>query len=169
MWSDDVPFLRYGAWQMKLLFLMLGYFSPFYPPNSPKNQYFGKIKKNTGDIIILKMCTKNYDQMMYGSWDMVCNRWTDGRTKKVIYRVPHLKNGIKKKYYSNKFLNCLLVGWSKFHKRDPSSIWKVISPTLGSIFLFIWKKKIFVDRIYQLRNFDTNVRGCHLSCLLNMT
>ena len=23
-----------------------------------------------GDIIILHMCTKNYDQMMYGSWDM---------------------------------------------------------------------------------------------------
>ena len=23
-----------------------------------------------GDIIILQMCTKNYDQMMYGSWDM---------------------------------------------------------------------------------------------------
>ena len=28
------------------------------------------------------MCTKIYDQMMYGSWDMVCDRqkgrWTDG-------------------------------------------------------------------------------------------
>ena len=29
------------------------------------------------------MCPKNYDQMMYGSWDMVCNRWTeaDGPTE----------------------------------------------------------------------------------------
>ena len=27
-----------------------------------------------GDIIILHMCTKNYDQMMYGSWDMVRDR-----------------------------------------------------------------------------------------------
>ena len=26
-----------------------------------------KMKKTPGDIIILHMCTKNYDQMMYGS------------------------------------------------------------------------------------------------------
>ena len=30
-----------------------------------------------GDIIILQMCTKNYDQMMYGSGDMVRDGWTD--------------------------------------------------------------------------------------------
>ena len=39
------------------------------------------------NIIILKMCTKNYDQMMHGSWDMARNgqkdRRTDGRTEKV--------------------------------------------------------------------------------------
>ena len=52
----------------------MGYFLPFYPPNSPKNQNFEKMKKNPGDIIILHMCTKNYDQMMYGSWDMVHDR-----------------------------------------------------------------------------------------------
>ena len=37
------------------------------PPNSLKNQNFEKMKKTTGDIIILNRCTKNYDQMMYGS------------------------------------------------------------------------------------------------------
>ena len=31
-------------------------------------------KKTPGDIIMLRMSIKNYDQMMYGSWDMVCNR-----------------------------------------------------------------------------------------------
>ena len=31
----------------------------------------------TGNIIILYMYNKNYDQMMYSSWDMVLNRWTD--------------------------------------------------------------------------------------------
>ena len=35
------------------------------------------MKKMPGDIIIVYMCTKNYDQMMYGSWDIVCNRWMD--------------------------------------------------------------------------------------------
>ena len=39
-----------------------------------------KCKKMPGDIIILEMCTKNYDEVMYGSSDMVCNRLTHGWT-----------------------------------------------------------------------------------------
>ena len=52
----------------------MGYFLPFYPPNCLKNQNFEKIKKKPADIIILHKCTKNYDQMMYDSWDMVRDR-----------------------------------------------------------------------------------------------
>ena len=41
------------------------------------------MKKTTG-IIILHICTKNHDYMMYGSWDMVCDgqmdEWTDGKS-----------------------------------------------------------------------------------------
>ena len=73
LWSDNVQFLRYGAWQM-LLFFILGHFLPFYSPTSPENQNFEKILKMPRDIIILHMCTKHYDQMMYGSWDMVRDR-----------------------------------------------------------------------------------------------
>ena len=76
LWSDDVRFLRYVARQMLLLFLILGYFLPFYPPNSLKNQNFEKMKKTPEDIIILHTCTKNYNQMMYTSWYMgrdICN------------------------------------------------------------------------------------------------
>ena len=54
------------------------YFKPFFallPPNNPKSQNFGKIKKSSGDIITLHMCTINDNHMMYGSWDMEC----DGR------------------------------------------------------------------------------------------
>ena len=47
--------------------IILGYFLPFYPPNSQKNQNFEKMKKMPGDITILYMFTKNYDGMMYGS------------------------------------------------------------------------------------------------------
>ena len=52
------------------------------------------MKKTPGDIIILHMCTKNYNQMMYGSWDMVrhgrTDKWTNGKSD--TYRwVPHLK------------------------------------------------------------------------------
>ena len=32
------------------------------------------MKKTPGDIIILHMCTKSYDQMMYGSCDVVRDR-----------------------------------------------------------------------------------------------
>ena len=35
------------------------------------------MKKTPGDIIILHMCTENYDEMMYGSWGMVYNGQTD--------------------------------------------------------------------------------------------
>ena len=95
LWSDDVSSLRYGARRMQ--FFILGHFLRFYSPNSPKNQNFEKMKKTPGDIITLHMCTKKYDQMMYGSWDMLrdgrtdvqmdvrmderTDRWTDGRKK----------------------------------------------------------------------------------------
>ena len=32
------------------------------------------MKKFAGDIIILHMCTKNHNNLMYGSWDMECDR-----------------------------------------------------------------------------------------------
>ena len=53
---------------------MLDYFLPFYPPNSPKNENFKKMKTMPGDVIILHKCTKNHDHMLYYSWDMVRDR-----------------------------------------------------------------------------------------------
>ena len=40
-------------------------FCPFNSLTTQKNQNLGKMKKTPVDIIILHMCTKNYDQMMY--------------------------------------------------------------------------------------------------------
>ena len=71
-WSYAILFLRYGAWRMKLLLFMLGYFLPLYPHNSPKNEKFKKMKKMLRDIIILHVCTKIHDHMLYCSWDMAC-------------------------------------------------------------------------------------------------
>ena len=45
-------------------------FCLFTPPNNSKNQNFETMKKISGDIIILHMCTKNDNHMMHGSWDM---------------------------------------------------------------------------------------------------
>ena len=57
---------------------------------------FTKMKKMLADII-LHMRTKNYDQMMYGSWEVLCNKQTNRCThgKSNIERwVTHLKNGL---------------------------------------------------------------------------
>ena len=80
-WSYAILFLGYGAWRMWLLFFILGYILPFYPPSNPKNQNLKKkMTKMSRNIIILHMYSKNYDQMMYNSWNTVHNGRTDGRT-----------------------------------------------------------------------------------------
>ena len=66
--SYDVWFMRYGAWQTEF-FVILDRFLPFYPTNNPKNQHFQRMEKSPEDII-LHMCTKNDNHMMYGSWDI---------------------------------------------------------------------------------------------------
>ena len=39
------------------------------------------MKNASGDMIILHLCTTNYDQMMYSSWDMAGDRWKDRQKK----------------------------------------------------------------------------------------
>ena len=46
-------------------------FCPFTPLTARKINILKKWRKAPGDIIVLHKCTKNYDQMMYSSWDMV--------------------------------------------------------------------------------------------------
>ena len=58
--------MLYYSWDMardrcKCSFFYFGLFLPFYAPNSSKNQNFKKMKKVPGDIIMLQMCTENYD------------------------------------------------------------------------------------------------------------
>ena len=60
--------------------LFFALFHPHPTPKHPKKSKFWK-KKKPGDIIILHKCTKNYDQMMYSSWDMVHDGQTDKRTE----------------------------------------------------------------------------------------
>ena len=65
------------------------FFCPFIPLSSQKLKILKKMKKVPGDNIILHMCNKNY-----GSWDMLCNGWTDGwmnRKSDILRWAPHLK------------------------------------------------------------------------------
>ena len=52
---------------------ILDYFLPFYHPNNLENQHLEKLNKIPGDII-LRSCTTNENDMMYGSLDMERNR-----------------------------------------------------------------------------------------------
>ena len=53
-----------------------GLFFALFPQGAmdPENQNFEKIKKTHEDNITLHICTINDSHMMYGSWDMECNR-----------------------------------------------------------------------------------------------
>ena len=54
-------------------------FCPFNSLTAQKIKILKKWKKKPGDIIILHMCTKNYDEMICASWDMVhdgCNSFS---------------------------------------------------------------------------------------------
>ena len=62
----DVWLHRYKAQQTEV-FVILGHFLPFDPPNNLKNQNFENMKKLPEDIIILHLHTTNDDHMMYGS------------------------------------------------------------------------------------------------------
>ena len=59
-------------------FVILGHILPFYPPNNLENQNFEKMKKVHGHSIILHVCTINDNHIMYGSWDMECDRQNFG-------------------------------------------------------------------------------------------
>ena len=62
---------------------MLGYFCNFILLAAQKTKIKkNKRKKMPGNIIILHIRTKNYDHLMYDSWDMIY----DGQTEKVTYR-----------------------------------------------------------------------------------
>ena len=82
------------------IFVILDHFLSFYPPMDPENQNFGKINNTPVDISILQICTRNHSHMVYGSWDMKCNRqnllsfWTSfySFTPLTTWKIKILKN-----------------------------------------------------------------------------
>ena len=69
----EVRFLRHGVRETKFC-AILDQFLPFYALKNPEDLNFVKIEKEFGDVIILHMCNKNRNHMMYTSSDMECNR-----------------------------------------------------------------------------------------------
>ena len=61
-------------------FYYFGLFFALLSPKRPKKSNFKTMKKTPGDIIILHICTKNYDLMLYSFWDIVRDRLMDRQT-----------------------------------------------------------------------------------------
>ena len=72
--------MRYSSWDTEwdIAFCRFGPFStllpPPLPPNNPINQNFEKMKKTSGDVIILNLHINKHDHMMYAYSDMECDR-----------------------------------------------------------------------------------------------
>ena len=70
-WSYDVYFLRY---EVRQNFLQFWAIFPFTSLATWKVKILKNWKKAPVDIILLHICTTNENHMIYGSWDMRCNR-----------------------------------------------------------------------------------------------
>ena len=68
----------YGSWDIRCNKQKLLSFWAIFCPLSPLITWKIKIwklkRKPPGDIVILHICTINDNHMMYGSWDMECDR-----------------------------------------------------------------------------------------------
>ena len=75
--------MPHSSWDMtrggcNFYFSWWAIFLPFYPPKTQKIKIFKNWKKLLE--ISFCMCTKNYDHMMYDSWDMLRDGQTDGES-----------------------------------------------------------------------------------------
>ena len=73
-------------------FVTLGHFIALLTPstpNNPDNQNFEKLKKASGDVIILNLCNKKHDHMMYVYSDMECDRHNFLSFQAIFALLPH--------------------------------------------------------------------------------
>ena len=107
--------------------VILGHFCPFTLLKTVKKK-FEKMKKIAGDIIILHMCTKNHNHMMYNSWDMEWDRqnflsfWAIfcPFTPLTIYKIKIFKKS-KKKKKKNSWRNYWFT--QEYHEWQSYHIW----------------------------------------------
>ena len=74
--NDDHIYMVPEIWnRTNRIFSHFGpFFCPFTQLTTKKINILKKMKKSPIDLIILNMCIINFDYMMYGSWDMECDR-----------------------------------------------------------------------------------------------
>ena len=72
--EDHLMYVSWDTRQQIYFFVILDHFLFFYSPDNLENKYLEKTKKRASNIIILHMCAIHGSHMMYGFWDMDCNR-----------------------------------------------------------------------------------------------
>ena len=90
---------NHDAWFL-IYFVILGYFLPFYappPPQQSRKSKFWKNKKSSWKHYHLHKCTINDNHMIYGSWDIKCNRQLFLSSLVIFYPFTPLKPK-KRKY-----------------------------------------------------------------------
>ena len=100
-------------------FLFWANFSPFTLLATTKINFFKKMKKKKktpGDTIILYICTKSNDHMMYSSWNFLCegqmDRQTVGRTDRTNRQKKwHIEVGSKNCCNCYSLLNVLIISF----------------------------------------------------------
>ena len=76
--NTNTNHIIYGFWDMECnrhnFLSFRAIFCPFIALTTRNIKILKKLKKTPGNIITLHLCTTNDNHMMYGSWDMECNR-----------------------------------------------------------------------------------------------
>ena len=113
--------MLYCFWDMardrcNFYFSFLSIFCPF-TPLQPKNWKFQKNENTPGDNIVLHKCTKNHDQMLYCSWDMVHDWYNCYFSFRVIppsHTHPHTHTQFQKNENKN-IWEMLYCSWDMVH------------------------------------------------------
>ena len=141
-------------------------FFALLPPKHPKKL---KLKKNPRYLIILHRCTKNYDQMMYGSWDMVC----DGRTD----TIQHFCNDLTDNgpiYWQTPALkaNIRHIAWGTY-TTTRQHLWidsnQKLAKTIASYFEGIKIVKIILQKLKLIWSTYNNILFKHASQISQLT
>ena len=72
--SNDIWFLKYKVQQTDIFAILGHFFFALSAPWHPEKSKFYHWEKTPGDNIILVMCSKNDNHMMYSFWDIEHNR-----------------------------------------------------------------------------------------------
>ena len=136
----------------------LAIFCPFTPLTVQQIKMLENGKKKHLEISsFLHMCTKNYDQMKYGLWDMVCDRWTDRWTNRWIdgQKKWHIEVNVPTKNVETNYVvqDHHLIKNTKaivLHKLTARELYSVLLLSSGNI----PTSQKYYDKVFPNINFD---------------